>query len=79
MGSYLNEERAQEERDRIVADTGLKGWVISGLHDGADSYTVVLGIYRTEERAQISAGSLLERSVVSEASVIPLPPRRLRK
>ena len=79
VGSYLSQERAEEERDRIVADTGLKGWVIQGLHDGAETYAVVIGIYRTEERAQISAGALLERSVVSEASVIPLPPRRLRK
>ena len=79
VGTYSDAYWAEGERDRIVAATGLKGWVIADSLNGADTYHVVLGVYRTRERARSAAEVLTERGVVSEASVIPVPPRRLRR
>jgi hypothetical protein len=78
VGSYLSEERARDERDRLVYETGLQGWVIPVSTDGYPSYQVVLGIYGTQERAEQSAEVLITRELVSEAQVIPLPPRSQR-
>jgi hypothetical protein len=78
VGSYLSEERARDERDRLVYETGLQGWVIPVSTDGYPSYQVVLGIYGTQERAEQSAEVLITRDLVSEAQVIPLPSRSQR-
>lgn len=79
VGSQPYPDWAEDERDRIVAETGLKGWVVTGEQDGAEVYRVVLGVFRSRERAQTSARNLLAHDVVPEAKVISLPPRRLRR
>ena len=79
VGTQPYADWADDERDRIVAETGLKGWVIEERRDGGAAYRIVLGVYRTRERAEQSAEFLLSRDLVSEAKVIPLPPRRLRR
>ena len=79
VGTQPYADWADDERDRIVAETGLKGWVIEERRDGVAAYRIVLGVYRTRERAQQSGEFLLSRDLVSEAKVIPLPPRRLRR
>jgi general secretion pathway protein A len=78
VGSYLDVDRATAERDRLAADTGLKGWILLGAEGDGDVVRVILGPYRTEERARWGAETLLDRGVVTEAAVIPLPPRRER-
>jgi hypothetical protein len=67
------------ERDRIAAAVGLDAWVVRGSDYGADSYRVVLGVYRTAGRAEAAAVNLLDRGLVGEARVVPLPPRRDRR
>ena len=64
---------------RIVAETGLKGWLVHGTDGDESVVRVVVGPYRTEERARWSAETLLERDLVSEAAVVPLPSRRERR
>lgn len=79
VGMYLNPDRAEAERDRIVEATGLRGWLVRGTRDGADMYHVIVGSYRTRERAQQSAEQLLERGMVFEALVVPLPAKNQRR
>jgi len=78
VATYLDETRAAEERDRLAAETGLKAWIVAGTEYGAASYRVVLGVFSSQGRADSSATVLLERGLVSEARVIPLPPRSTR-
>jgi len=79
VGTYLDADRAHLECERLAAESGLRAWVVTSREYGATSYRVVLGVFRTEDRAQSSATTLLERGLVSEARVVPLPPRRSRR
>jgi hypothetical protein len=79
VGTYMTLDQAEAERDRIMASTGLKGWLITESRDGTEVYRVVLGVYSTRERAEVSASELIRSAVVSEAAVVPLPSRRHRK
>jgi hypothetical protein len=79
VGNYISEERAKEERDRLVLETGLEGWVIPDGSEGLTMYRVVVGPYSSAERAENSADILLSRDLVYQARVIPLPPRHLRR
>jgi type II secretory pathway predicted ATPase ExeA len=77
VGSYISSYRAEVERDRLIAETGLQGWVVED--DGDGTHHVVLGIYRSVDRAEISASTLLSRGLISEARVVPVPPKRKRR
>jgi cell division protein FtsN len=79
VGSYLDEGRALNERDRVQEDSGLDAWIVTVPEHGTDTYQVVVGIFRSEERAEQAATALLERGVVGEARVVPLPSRHLRR
>jgi cell division protein FtsN len=79
VGAYPDPDEARAERDRIVIATGLKGWLLPATVGGGQTYRVIIGAYRTRERAEVSASALLERDLAFEAQVIPLPPRRLRR
>jgi cell division protein FtsN len=79
VGTYSDAYWAEGERDRIVSATHLKGWVIADSLDGGDTYHVVLGVYRTRERARSAADVLTGKGVVTEATVVPAPPKHLRR
>jgi hypothetical protein len=78
VGTYLDVERARLECDRLASESGLRAWVVTDSEYGAASYRVVLGVFRTRDRAEASATTLLERGLVSEAQVVDLPGRRAR-
>lgn len=78
VGTWMYRDEAESERARIVASTGLKGWLVEGTDESAGAWHLVLGTFSSAERAESSASSLLEAGTLSEARVIPLPPRRLR-
>ena len=78
VGSYLDMDRARLERDHLIAQTGLQAWVIEAMEDGGETYRVVVGVFSSQDRADASATSLLERGLISEAHVVPLPSRRAR-
>jgi type II secretory pathway predicted ATPase ExeA len=79
IATYTTPDQADAERDRVIAATGLKAWRVRGTGDSSEVYHVVLGSYSSEERARISAAELMRTSMVTEANVVPLPSRRLRK
>ena len=78
VGSYLDSNRAHLECDHLIVQTGLAGWVVAETDNGGTNYRVVVGVYSSPERAQVSADSMLERGLISEARVVPLPSRRAR-
>jgi hypothetical protein len=78
VASYLSIDRAEIERDRLIAATGLDGWVITGSEDGTEMYRVLLGIFSNQQRAESAASSVLGQGLVTQARVVPLPPKHLR-
>jgi cell division protein FtsN len=78
VASYLSVDRAEIERDRLIAATGLDGWVIAGSDDGTEMYRVLLGIFSNQQRAESAASSVLSQGLVTQARVVPLPPKHLR-
>ncbi len=78
VGSYLDSSRAHLECDHLIAQTGLEAWVVEEADNGGTSYRIVVGTFSTPERAEASADSMLERGLISEARVVPLPARRAR-
>jgi type II secretory pathway predicted ATPase ExeA len=79
VGTYIDPGAADMDRERLRDGTGLNAWIVRGTSGGAPTYKVVLGTYSSHERAEISASMLLERNLVSEANVIPLPPKSQRQ
>ncbi len=75
VANFLLEERAIEERDRLAAESGLQGWIVN---ESDGSYRIVLGVFSTSDRAESAATALLDRGLVTQALVVPLPSRRLR-
>ncbi len=76
VGRHADAGAAGMERERLVEATGLKGWLV---HSAGGGYRVVLGIYSTHARAENGARILMGNGLVSDATVIPLPPRSQRQ
>lgn len=74
----LDYAAAIAERDRLASLTGIRGWVIAPEGGGSDHH-VVLGIFSVPERAQGAARMLVKSQTLSAATVIPMPPPRLRR
>jgi type II secretory pathway predicted ATPase ExeA len=79
VGEYLDLDRALAERDRVWQATGTRAWVVPGDEGRGESNRVVLGIYRSPERATASAEALLGRISVPTARVVVLPSRHSRR
>ena len=69
VGSFLAEDRAKSESDRLAAATGLPGRVVAGS-DG--DFHVVLGGFPDRAAAEKAAGNLIGGGKVEEARVVPL-------
>lgn len=72
-------ERAFEERERLQLLTGFEGWVVPAAGEGSGKYRVVLGIYRSHQRASAVAEMLLTSRTLDRVHVVPLPPRSQRQ
>ncbi len=79
VGGYLDLESALEQRDRMHTLTGIEGWVVTAADDGGNTYRIVLGAYRSYERATAAADMLLNTKTLSDVTVVPLPSRRVRQ
>ena len=79
VATYIDKERAAAERDRLVAESGLHGWVATRFEGGVEAYRIMLGVFRTSDRAEAAATKLMSRRLVSQARVVPLPPKRSRR
>jgi sporulation related protein len=74
VGTFLAEDRANSELERLSAATGLKGRVVTRNEDGGDAYHVVLGSFPTRGAADKRAEALVGRSLVNQAQSVRLAP-----
>ncbi len=72
-------ESALDQRDRMQELTGIEGWVVAAAGGGDEPYRIVLGAYRSHERATAAANMLLNSRTLSDVKVVPLPPRSARR
>jgi type II secretory pathway predicted ATPase ExeA len=79
VGNYLDLERAFNERDRMQALTGIEGWVIPAPENGSDPHRVVLGIYRSYDRANSAARMLRNSNTLGSVTVTLLPKKSARR
>jgi cell division protein FtsN len=70
VGTFLDEDRAKAELEKLSTATGLKGTVITR----EDVFHVVLGSFPTRSAANKRAEALVAKSLVSQAESISLAP-----
>ncbi len=70
VGTYLDETRANSERDRMGANTGLSARVIPFHDSGVTMYRLVLGSWTSRSAAENRANQLVQASQVNEARVL---------
>jgi type II secretory pathway predicted ATPase ExeA len=73
VASYLDIDRAREEKDKFVQATTLPGVVIPFSEDGSTMYRVVLGRWATSGDAERASNALMERGLITEARVVMIP------
>ena len=72
-------QTASDERYRLQELTGIEGWVVPAAGGEAEQFTVVLGMFRSRERAQSAADALISTRTLEQVAVVPMPPRKLRQ
>jgi len=72
VGTFLNEDRANQERDKLAASSGQSVRVSSVTEDGGQVFQLVLGAYADRASAEKAASDLIRRGLVDEARVVPL-------
>jgi hypothetical protein len=73
VASYLDIDRAREEKDKFVSSTTLPGVVMPYTDDGSTMYRVVLGKWATAGDAERASTALMDRGLISEAHVVTIP------
>ena len=63
----------------MQALTGIEGWVVPAPENGSDPHRVVLGIYRSYDRANSAARMLRNSNTLGSVTVTPLPKRSARR
>jgi hypothetical protein len=71
VATYIFRERAEDERQRLVA-AGYRARVKTAWENGAPSYRVIVGPYRSWEAAERAADDLLGTGMVGQARAIKL-------
>lgn len=74
VGTFLAQDRATSELERLSTATGLKGRVVARNEDGGEVYHVVLGSFPSRGAADKRAESLVARSLVNQAQSVSLAP-----
>jgi len=75
VASYLDEGRANVERDRLTSETSLPALIVPYQDAGTTMYRVVLGRWGSAAEAERAANDLMERGSINEARVMRLPRR----
>ena len=75
VGSYLFDDKAGTEKDRLAGVTSLNGAVIEKVEGGASTYQVVLGSFESRAEAEAKGAELLGAGTVRESRVITLKRR----
>lgn len=78
VGEFSDLKAAFDERDRLHLLTGMDTWVVPAADELAP-HRIVLGIYRSQERAQTAARMLLDSRTLAAATVVALPERSARQ
>jgi len=73
VASYLDMDRAREEKDKFVQSTTLPGEVVPYMDEGSTMYRVVLGKWATAGDAERASNALMERGLITEAHVVTVP------
>jgi hypothetical protein len=71
VAEFIDETRANEEKDKLAQSTGLPGRVISV--DGGNAFRVILGSFEGRTAAERAAADLSGKGLVSQAQVTALP------
>jgi cell division protein FtsN len=71
VAEFIDEDRANSEKDRLAASTGLTGRVVSV--DNGNAFRVILGSFEGRAAADKAAAELSGKGLVNEARVTPLP------
>ena len=72
VGTYMDEDRANAERTKLVASTSLPARVVPVTENDVTMYRIVMGSFESKQKAERTASSLIERGLVDEARVVPL-------
>jgi type II secretory pathway predicted ATPase ExeA len=78
VGEFADLPAAFDERERIRNLTGMDTWVVPATNEG-EPHRIVLGIYRSQERAEAAANMLLDSRTLDVATVVALPKRSARQ
>ena len=70
VATYLESSRAETQRARLGATTGLPSNIIEAQDGGASVYQIVLGRFDTRAAAEKAADDLINRGLIQEAHVI---------
>ena len=73
VASYIDIDKAREEKDKFVQSTTLPGDVVPYEDDGSTMYRVVLGKWATAGDAERASTALMERGLITEAHVVTIP------
>jgi len=73
VGQYMLEDRANSEKDKLSASTGLPGKVVPADDGGTTVYRVILGKWSSRAPAEKKAAALIDSSLVREARVVARP------
>jgi type II secretory pathway predicted ATPase ExeA len=73
VASFLDIDRAREEKERFAQATTLPSVVVPYNDEGSTMYRVVLGRWATAGDAERAANALMERGLITEARVLQIP------
>ena len=73
VGSYLDEERARLESNKIEAAIGIGARMRQVTVDSTSRYEVVVGAFDNKAAAERTASDLINRGLVEEARVVSEP------
>ena len=73
VGTFLTQDRANQEQTKLQGSTGLGGSVAEVKQDGVTQYRVVIGDFTSKGDADKKANELIVAASVREARVIKLP------
>ena len=79
VGGEFDLATALEQRERMQQLTGFEGWIVPVTDGASETYRIVLGAYRSEERATSAASMLMRSRTLRNVTVGPLPPRSDRR
>ena len=73
VGTFLTQDRANQEQTKLQGSTGLGGSVAEVKQDNVTQYRVVIGDFTDKKAAEKKANELIVAASVREARVIKLP------